>query len=100
MAFKTVNTASELPDKIVVVFLYAVALNFCGGVISYCGSQQTIYHIERSRLVHNTLEVHLWLSSETYRLFKHLADTLFAEDEAAKRASRELKKAWRLVFTI
>ena len=45
-------------------------------------TSQLAFHVERGRLAHDTLEAHLSLSIETYRLFKQSIDALLTGESA------------------
>ncbi|MDJ0951997.1 MAG: ATP-binding protein [Alphaproteobacteria bacterium] len=81
---------------LLVTVVFLLGLTLFGAGLSYWGAERSRYHLERSQLAHEVLEGHLRLSSETYQLFKQLADVILigdADNRLDERISRSRLEA-------
>ncbi|MDJ0896960.1 MAG: ATP-binding protein [Alphaproteobacteria bacterium] len=83
---------------LLVTVVVLLALTLFGAGLSYWGAERSRYHLERSQLAHQVLEGHLRLSSETYQLFKQLADVILIGD-ADNRLNEQISRS-RLEATL
>lgn len=62
--------------KLYGAFAILTIIIIAAGVISYFGAARLNHHLERSHLAHEVHESYLSLSSNTYQLFRQLADSI------------------------
>lgn len=66
----------RLKTKLYAAFLALTVVIIAASAASFVGAERLNYHLERSRLAHQVHERYLSLSSNTYQLFKQLADAI------------------------
>jgi signal transduction histidine kinase len=79
-ALKLLRRSLRFKAKLYAAFAALTIVIIAASAISFFGAERLNYHLERSRLAHQVHERYLSLSSNTYQLFKQLADAIIIGD--------------------